>query len=168
MEFSSIGYFTKTHGVKGQLILRDEEDFETEGLNAFFLDANGGKAPYFIEELTEASQGLIIKLEEVDTIEKARALIKKTVYVETRFLLQKEEEATYIDFEVIDDKLGSLGKVTGTSDNGQQDLLSLNYKGKEIILPLVEELILKIDESAKIIWYSTPEGLIDIYLEESS
>jgi len=166
MEFSSIGYFTKTHGVKGQLILRDEEDFETEGLTAFFIDAGGGKAPYFIEELNEAAQGLIVKLEEVDTIEVAKTFIKKTVYVESRFLLEKEEESTYLGFEVIDERLGSLGLVTGTSDNGQQDLLSLNYQGKEIILPLVDDLVLKIDELAKTIWYRAPEGLIEIYLEE--
>jgi 16S rRNA processing protein RimM len=166
MEFSSIGYFTKTHGVKGQLILRDEEDFETQGLTAFFLDADGGKAPYFIEELTDAAQGLIVKLEEVDSIEQAKTFIKKTVYIESRFILEKEEEDSYIGFEVIDEQLGSLGLVTGTSDNGQQDLLSLSYKGKEVILPLAEELVLRIDEAAKIIWYRAPEGLIAIYLED--
>jgi 16S rRNA processing protein RimM len=166
MEFSSIGYFTKTHGVKGQLILRDEEDFETQGLTAFFLDADGGKAPYFIEELTDAAQGLIVKLEEVDSIEQAKTFIKKTVYIESRFILEKEEEDSYIGFEVIDEQLGSLGLVTGTSDNGQQDLLSLSYKGKEVILPLAEELVLRIDDTAKIIWYRAPEGLVAIYLED--
>lgn len=165
MEFSSIGFFTKTHGVKGHLILREEADFEVEGLTAFFIEADGSKAPYFIEEMNDAAQGLIVKLEEVDTVEAARAFLKKTVYVDSRFIIETEEEGSYLDYEVIDERLGSLGKVSGTSDNGQQDLLSLTYQNHEIILPLADELILRIDDAAKIIWYKAPEGLIEIYLE---
>ena len=46
-----------------------------------------------------------------------------------------------------------------------QDLVSLQYNGKEVILPIVPEFIEKIDEAAKLIYYKAPEGLIEIYLE---
>jgi 16S rRNA processing protein RimM len=165
MEFTDIGYFTKTHGVKGHLILRAEKDFETEGLTAFFCDSATGKAPYFIEEINDAAQGLIVKLEEINSVEEAKKYIKRSVYVESRFVIEEEEGPTYLDFEVIDHRLGSLGKVTGTSDNGEQDLLSVMYQGKEVILPVTEELVERIDMELKKIYYNAPEGLVEIYLE---
>lgn len=165
MELDAIGYFTKTHGVKGHLILRNEKDFELEGLQAVFLDSPTGKAPYFIQELKDAAQGLILKLEEVDAVEVAKKFIGKTVYIETRFIIENEAESNYLDYQIIEKRLGPLGKVLGTSDNGQQELLSVKYLNKEIILPLAEEFIEKIDDDAKIIWYTAPEGLIEIYLE---
>ena len=165
MEFKTIGSFIRTHGVKGQLILMEQNEFEVEGLQAFFLDAASGKEPYFITELRDAEQGLIVKLEGVDSVEVAKKLLKKPVYIDARFFIEEEEQLTYVGFELQDKRLGVLGKVTAGSNNGAQDLVSVLYKEKEIILPLVEEFIEKIDESKKIIFYDAPEGLIDIYLE---
>lgn len=168
MEFSAIGYFTKTHGVKGHLILRDESDFETEGLSAFFMDSATGKAPYFIEELNEAGQGLIVKLEEINAVEQAKKLVGKPVYVESNFIIETEEGPDYLGYKLIDAGHGEIGIVSGISDNGQQDLVSIRYKGREVILPLVDEFVDHIDDDKKEIHYAAPEGLIDLYLTDSA
>ena len=55
MEFSSIGFFTKTHGVKGHLILREEADFEVEGLTAFFIEADGIDGNLIVEIINNFS-----------------------------------------------------------------------------------------------------------------
>jgi 16S rRNA processing protein RimM len=41
------------------------------------------------------------------------------------------------------------------------------YKEKEIILPLVEDFIEKIDENEKKLFFNAPEGLIDVYLDDN-
>jgi 16S rRNA processing protein RimM len=169
MDLSSfIGYFTKPHGFKGHLILKIENDFDLDAATALFVETATGKAPYFVNEIKDANNGVIIGLEEVDSAEKAKPLIGKKIYVETKHLIKEEEGVEWLDYEVVDAELGSLGKVEGVSDNGQQILLSLTYKQREIILPLVEAFIEKVDEEKKILYFRAPEGLIDVYLGDST
>lgn len=168
MDLSLVGYFSKPHGYKGHLILKIEKDFDIDKANALFVETATGKAPYFISEIKDANNGLIVALEEIDSAEKAKPLIGKKIYAESKYLFKDEQGIEWMDYEVIDAALGSLGKVQGVSDNGQQLLLSLSYKGKEVILPLVEDFIEKVDEGNKVLHFKTPEGLIDVYLGEST
>ncbi len=168
MHVSAIGYFSKTHGVKGHLVLRAEADFETEGLTAVFCETATGKAPYFISEFRETNQGIIVKLEEINAVEQAKTLIGKQVYIDSKLLIAEEGDGDLIGFELIDENFGSLGKVSDVTNNGFQDLLTVNYKGKEVILPLVEEFIKSIDEDKKVISFLAPEGLIELYLADET
>ncbi|MDI1355093.1 MAG: hypothetical protein PSX36_09250 [bacterium] len=166
MDLLPIGYFSKTHGVKGHLILKDEASFSTEGLNALFIESATGKAPYFISEMRDTNTGLIVKLEDVDVVEKAKTLLGKKVFIDSNFVEEEEESSDWLGFELIDSKLGSLGAIKAVSSNGSQDLISVDYKGKEVILPLVDEFIIKMDEDTKKIWLRVPDGLIDLYLND--
>lgn len=169
MELTEIGYFSKTHGIKGQLILKTERDFDPEAVKAVFIESSTGKAPYFISEIKESNNGLIVSLEDVVAIEKAKLLLGKKVFVDA-VLVGEEEVSEWLGFEVIDKQYGSLGIITSSSDNGSQELINLLFKGKEIILPLVDDFIESVDEEAKKLYFNAPEGLIDVYLgdEESS
>lgn len=165
MELSQIGYFTKTHGVKGHLILKAEKSFFTDELKVLFIDSPSGKAPHFVNELKESNTGLIIGLEDVATVEKARLLLGKAVYVQSSLLDSDDEEFDWIGYTLVDKTFGVLGQVTGVSDNGQQLLLSVEYKGREVLLPLVEDFIEKIEEESRTLFFNAPEGLIELYLE---
>jgi 16S rRNA processing protein RimM len=167
MELTQVGYFSKTHGVKGHLIFKADKDFNTGDLKAIFIETATGKAPYFISELKESNNGLIIVLEDVDAVEKAKLLLNKAVYIDVVLLHEEAVEFDWTGFELIDKNFGSLGEISGMSDNGQQVLLSIRYKGKEVILPLVDDFIEKIDEEGKKIYFNAPEGLIEVYLEEN-
>ena len=164
MDLKEIGYFSKTHGIKGHLIFNCEADLYFEDVTAFFIDVSGNKAPYFISELKESGTGFIVLLEEANEIGKAKALVGKKIFVESKFVAKNEDEVDWVGFELIDKHFGSLGKITSMSDNGAQLLISVIYKEKEIILPLVEDFIEKINKKAKKIHFNAPEGLIDVYL----
>lgn len=164
MDLSQIGYFSKTHGVKGHLVLKSDRDFFAEELKAVFVESATGKAPYFVSEVKEAGKDIVIALEEVPSVEKARALVGKSVFIDTALLNEEEEGEDWTGFELIDKEHGSLGLIESVSDNGQQVLLSLQYKGKEVILPLVEAFIERIDGEAKKLYFCAPDGLIELYL----
>jgi 16S rRNA processing protein RimM len=168
MELASIGYFSKTHGVKGHLILRLEKDLDLDALKALFLESATGKAPHFISDLKESNNGLIVLLEDVTSVETARTLLGKKVFADEELLLEEEEDMNWIGFELIDKTYGSLGNIVGVSDNGQQLLLSLEFRGKEIILPMVDEFIGKVAVDEKKLYYNAPEGLIEVYLDEDA
>lgn len=166
MDLVEIGYFVKTHGVKGHLILKSEADFYIDEVNACFIEQGGSKAPYFISEIKESNQGIIVLLEDISAIEKAKALIGKKVFFDSKFVEENTFNEDWLGFELIDKHFGSLGSILAMSDNGSQVLVSINYNGKEVILPMVEDFIENLDEAGKKIHYNAPEGLIQLYLDE--
>jgi len=164
MEFVQVGYFSKTHGIKGQLILRLEKNFFIDEAKALLVETATGKAPFFISELKENKVGLIIALEDVETIEKAKTLLGKKVFIDEKLLAPEEEIPNLLGFELIDKTHGSLGNIIEVSDNGHQVLVTVHLRNKEVILPLVEDFIENMDENTKKIFYNAPQGLIDLYL----
>ncbi len=166
MDLIEAGYFSKAHGIKGALILKNQIDFNWEDLKVLFLEVAGGKAPYFVSSISKANQGFIVQLEDVDQIEKANYLLSKKIFIDALLLVEEEVENVWQDFDVIDKLKGRLGKVQTVSDNGSQKILEVEHKGKMVLLPFVDDLIERIDEGKKIIYYKAPAGLIDLYLEE--
>lgn len=43
--------------------------------------------------------------------------------------------------------------------------MQIDFNGKEILIPAVDEFFKEIDRQNKTIYIEAPEGLIDIYLE---
>ena len=42
----------------------------------------------------------------------------------------------------------------------------MDYKGKEVLIPVIPEIVLEADKEAKILNVNLPEGLLEVYLEE--
>ena len=166
MKLVFAGYFGKTHGLKGHLIFKTDNVLGIEKIKALFVEVAGNKVPYFINDVKESNNGFIVGLEEIDSVEKARQMVGKTVFADERFVEQEDPESGWLGFELIDKHYGSLGKIEDVSDNGQQLLVTVKYKGKEIILPLVDDFIEKVDEKKKTIFFVAPEGLIQLFIDE--
>ena len=163
MDLREIGYFSKTHGVKGHLILKVTQDFYYQDIKVMFTEVSGSKAPHFISSIESNAKNVIVKLEELSKVEEAQKMIGKKVFVDQEFV-DGVEEMDFIGYELIDRKAGSLGPILEVNDQGVQLLVTLKYQGKEVILPLVDELIESIDDENKKIVYQAPDGLIDMYL----
>lgn len=163
MNLIPVGYFSKTHGLKGHLILRTTSQFDSEKIKAFFIDMNGSQAPFFIEELNHFNDGFIVRLESVDTIEKAAKLKNMEVCVEDKFF-HAEIDFEYLDYTLIDKLKGEVGVIKELIDTPGNPLLRIENKGKEILLPFNTDFILKTVETKKQLFYNAPEGLIDLYL----
>ena len=57
-----------------------------------------------------------------------------------------------------------LGEISAVNDHGPQAIFIILFEGKEILIPVTDEIIKKIDRKNKTIKVETPEGLIEIYL----
>ncbi|WP_317169609.1 ribosome maturation factor RimM [Mucilaginibacter humi] len=112
--------------------------------------------------------GLFIP-EDVDTIEKAAAPVKKDIYLPNKLKPVKgEEDFTLYDLEgftVVDEDEGELGQITDIHEYPQQLVAAVTYKGCEVLFPLNEDIIVGIDVVKEILTVDLPEGLLDIYLE---
>ncbi len=69
-----------------------------------------------------------------------------------------------IDFKVMDEKKGEIGKIIDIIDNTSNPLLSIANGDQEILIPILDEIILDVNREDKSMTISAPEGLIDLYL----
>lgn len=162
MSLEEIGYFSKTHGLKGQLQLNVSKDFDIENCEALIVVLPSGQSPQFLNEFRENKNGFIVSLEDMDNIDKVKEFVGKKVMVNSDLIF--EEVTTFKGYRLIDSKHGDIGIIDEVEDTGANLILNITFKGKQILLPFNEELVSKIHDSAKIIHYNAPEGLIDMYL----
>jgi 16S rRNA processing protein RimM len=163
MQFKSVGYFSKTHGLKGHLVLFSQADFDFGSTTAIFIEQGGSQAPYFVEEMKPFNDGLLVKLEGINSIEEAGKLKNKTVLVDSTFV-EEEEEFEFLNYTLIDKQKGEIGKVEEFINDTGNPLLRINRAGQEILLPFNEDFIEKIKKKEKQILYNAPEGLLELYL----
>ena len=168
METEEIGYISKTHGLKGHVILRLNEliNIDEEGIKSIFLDINGSQVPYFIEECRPNNTGYIIKLETIDTVDTSKKLIGKKAFALPDFILENDESLKeFIGYAIIDSKLGNIGNIADVDEKTDNAIIKVIHPtGVEIILPFNDDFIIEIDDDLKTIEFNAPEGLIEMYL----
>ncbi len=165
-----LGYITKTRGLKGevQLYFQVDEPEHYYKLESVFLEINQKLVPFFISKISIQKSVAYIFFEDIDHIDKASPLLKKTLFVSEKLRPKAKKELT-LDrvqgFCIIDQELGEIGVINEILKMPQQLLASLTYQGHEVLIPLTEALITGINVARKEIEMSLPEGLIDLYLE---
>lgn len=169
-ETKEIGYISKVHGYKGDVLLNLIEGYEldVEEGDFLFLIHHDKPVPYLIERIAQHRLGLILHFEDVSNEDLAKRIVGTTVHAETDQVFLEEDFIDYSvleGFEIEDQNKGRIGKIVNVIDNGPNIILELDFNGKEIMLPYTEELIVKMDEENKVIHYNAPAGLIDMYLE---
>ncbi len=167
MNTEEIGYISKTHGLKGHVILRLNELVNIdENIKSIFLDLNGSQVPYFIEECRPNNTGYIIKLETIDVVETSKKLIGKKAFALPDFILDEDESLKeFIGYAIIDSKLGNIGNIADVDEKTDNAIIKVIHpSGVEIILPFNDDFIIEIDDDLKTIEFNAPEGLIEMYL----
>ena len=168
-DFYYFGKITKKFGYKGELVFTLEvDDIGTyQNLEFVFIEIHKKNIPFFIEKLSiRSDESLLVKLEDVDNPEKAQEFIGRALYLPVGMLPELEKEAFYFHeikgYEVIDANKGSLGTVGDVIEHPLQHLIQILKGEKEILIPLADEIIKKVDKKKRKIWIEAPEGLTDI------
>ncbi|WP_299105694.1 ribosome maturation factor RimM [uncultured Winogradskyella sp.] len=168
-----LGKIVSKYSFKGELLVKldtDEPDLY-DNLDAIFIDLKGNMVPFFVESSQLHKSNLLrLKFEEVDTEADADALMKTDLYLPLNLLPKLEGNKFYfhevIGFTIKDTNHGDVGILKGINDTTAQSLFEIDKDGIEILIPMNDEFIVKVDRENKTIEVSTPEGLIDLYLEE--
>jgi len=170
-DFFYLGIITKTFGYKGQVVvyLDTDEPEKYKTLEAVFVKEEEEMLPYMIEEfIYKGANQAIVRFADVDG-EKAKDLLKAELYLPLSFLPPLTGNKFYFHevtgFDVIDKEKGSIGKCVDFLEISRQPIMQIDYNGKEILIPAVDEIFETIDRENRIIFISAPEGLIDIYIE---
>ncbi len=168
-----LGKIVSKYSFKGELLIKLDTDEPGlyENLDAMFIDLRNNLVPFFIESSQLHKSDLLrIRFEDVDNEPDADALIKSDVYLPLEFLPKLEGNKFYfhevVGFKVEDINYGTVGTIVSINDSTAQALFEIDRDGIEILIPMNDEFINKIDRTNKTVFVETPEGLIDLYLEE--
>lgn len=163
-----IGQFVKPHGVNGEMALTVPETLDwTEDLDCLVCLMDGIPVPFFIESVREKSATvLLVKFEDVDSVEDTRRFIGVTVFMPRRFVVENgSDEMTwnnFLDWKVVDAGTGPLGTVAAVDDSTANILFLVRDGARERIIPANEEWIVALDRENCILTYDLPEGLADL------
>jgi len=171
MDYQYIGKLGGSHGLDGKLVLRHQLDGKNtwNKIKHVFVEVRRESyIPYFIEEQQVMNpEEILLKLDEVDTLELAKTLSGKKVFLEQEVFEKLQPKAVsvqMIGFRVVDETLGELGTIDDLYETPGQVVASLQYQSKEIMIPLIDSTIKHIDGAKKTITVSLPDGLLDVYL----
>jgi 16S rRNA processing protein RimM len=169
-EYFKIGKLVAVHGLKGELLLKHELGKKTslKGLQAIFIEEKKNSfLPLFIESAKIKSEAEIyIKLEGVKTREAAIKLGKKEIWVpkiDFKKFASKTAPASLLGYTIINNN-ESLGEILELIEQPHQLLCRLEIKGKEVLIPLHEESLKKVNHKKKEVLVELPDGLLEIYL----
>lgn len=167
-EVYKIGIFNKPHGIHGELQFTFTDDiFDRVEAEYIICLLDGIFVPFFIEEYRFRSDTTaLMKLEGVDTAERARMFTNVEVY----FPVKHADEATpdeltwnyFVGFRMEEIHHGHLGEVTDVDDSTLNTLFIVDRQGEELLIPAQEDFIVDIDQKHKVITVDLPQGLLNL------
>ena len=167
-----LGKIVKKYSFKGELLAKLDTDEPAiyENLDAIFIDLNSTLVPFFVEKSQLHKSNLLrLKFDDINNEEDAEALLKSDLYLPLDLLPKLEGDKFYfheiINFQLVDENFGYVGIIRGVNDSTAQALLEVDREGIEILIPINDDFIKKIDRVNKNITVNTPKGLIELYLD---
>ena len=167
----SIGYTKKPHALKGEIKLQVEERYIEDLLNAelLMIDIKGKKTPFFIEDV-RIGNNIIAKFEDVNTPEAALSIAVKEIFLREEDILPDDEREIEIFTEpyahCLDFKIFNQGKEIGVVleliEYPQQQMALIKYQNRDVLVPLNEHFIKKLDNKKKEIIMDLPDGILDL------
>ncbi len=167
-DFLPAGLITRTHGIRGKLIIRLEgtEADDIPEKEWVVIEIDGLPVPFFISEIHELTEDKItVAFDNITTEPDARKLVGCKIYVNKKSLSDRtkklHERKSIIGYTVHDKKLGIIGTVVEIIDISGNPVIRV-IGNKELMVPYHKDLMLKISHKDKLLQVMMPEGLLEI------
>ncbi len=166
-----IGHTRKAHGVHGELHVQVVPRYLEDLLQVefIFLELPDGLVPFRVESV-RMDRWPILKLEDVELRDEALPLTSRPLLLAEKDLIPDDQRQLEVDtlafawaegYTLIDERLGRIGRIEEVREFPQQEMAIISYKKRELLVPLHQALISKVDEQQRQLWMRLPIGLID-------
>lgn len=125
--------------------------------------------PFFISSLQINGKKGILILKDVDSIDAASELNSCTLLLPISQLPKLGKDQFYyhevIGYTIVDTVKGHLGVLNQVLSGGKSGSDIDDIPGKEVLIPINEEIVSHADHDKKEVHVSLPDGLLEIYLK---
>jgi 16S rRNA processing protein RimM len=131
-----------------------------------YLEKEGSFEKHDVESLRFDRNSHFLKLEGIDTLERADSLAGLEIYVPEEDF-GPLENGNYYHFQIIGSAVltragEGLGTVKSLLSAGDETILVVDRGGREILIPFTKSICLDVDTSARQIRVDLPDGLLDL------
>jgi 16S rRNA processing protein RimM len=170
-DFFYLGKILKPFGSKGHLlaVLDVDDPSKYRKIGSVFLGIGHDRVPFMVESVSlKQANRAVFKFEDVDSASDASIFQGKELFLPIAMLPPLKGKKFYYHeikgFAVIDKNHGPIGIADNVIETPHQALLQVKFNDREILVPLINEIIVKVDRVNRELHIKAPEGLIEIYL----
>ena len=165
MEFLEVGKIINTHGLRGDVKVIPwtdmPEDFEE--IPVVYIRRKNDDEQLTVSKIKYQKNNLIVKFKELNDINQAEKYKGLVLYANRENLWELEEGVYYIaDLIGLDvyDESGKIGVLADVFNTGANDIYEVRREGKKnLLLPVIDEVVREIDLENKRITVHVMEGL---------
>ena len=163
--YIAVGRIVKTHGVAGELSVAQTTSFALDALlgkEVWVVPPVRIAKPYRVSEVRPGPKGPLVTLEGVDDIAHGREMVGASICVPSddvplEILVENED---LVGYRVIDVDRGDLGVIDEIIVTGANDVWVVHGPLGEVLLPVIEEVVLEVDDDAGTISVRLLPGLL--------
>jgi 16S rRNA processing protein RimM len=166
-----LGKVVSKYSFKGEVLVKIDTDEPEiyENMESVFVSIGNNLVPFFIDRCRLHKSTLLrIDFEEVKDESAADRILGAELYLPLTMLPKLSGNKFYfhevIGFTLIDQVHGNIGIIQSINDSSSQVLFEAKKGDKELLIPITDEIIIKVDRETKTIHVTTPEGLVELYL----
>ena len=161
-----VGYLRRAHGLRGEMVMEVHTDFPERLKPQTKVFVGEDYQPMTIAAVRGHNEGLLIKLDGLDTPEAASRYRNQSVYVTAADRPKLPEGRYYhhelIGFDVVDDEQNRIGALSEIMQTGANDVyVVVRPDGSEVLFPVVSSVVLSIETGHRLIRVHVPDGLIE-------
>jgi 16S rRNA processing protein RimM len=163
------GKISKPYGLRGEvnIFLESEAGKHIEPDTPLFIDIDGQRVPFFVEEVGLLSnEQAIVKFGFIDTLEAAREVAGCALYFDGHLQFDSseagEDQARLIGYTASDREHGLLGKIVDYLPHPMNPMFVIQSDSKELMIPAVQDFIDQINPETESIHFILPEGLTEL------
>lgn len=165
--FVPVGRVVKTHGLKGEVSVAAATGTPfllQDGLELWVIPpAPGVPRTLTVSGVRQGPKGPLVSFSEITTIDGAATIAGRELLARAEDLPETaldEMEPEIEGYSVTDTRHGSLGEVTDTIITGANDVWVVEGPFGEVLIPVIDDVVLEIDDEARSITVTLLEGLL--------
>ena len=164
-----LGVISSTHGIKGDLVCYIDADDPARysNLEEVYIAFAEKLVPYAVQGIKLNGTRGMLHLTGIDSLTDAESFRGCELLLPLTQLPDPGEQRFYIHeafgFEVHDKTHGLVGRLHGIVEMPGAPLGQIKQEGKIILVPMVKEILDKIDRENKRLYVNLPEGLLELY-----
>src|ERR1700730_17953280 len=169
-KYRNIGKIVSGFGLKGEMIIQHHlgKKIAVSKIKVIFLEQKKEELlPYFVETVRKKGDDeLYLKLEGIDSKEAASKYLRREVWMKEEEIhahTQKNNPIGWVGYRVLDQGK-DLGPILEVIEQPHQVLCRLEIDAKEVLIPINEQTLQKIDHKTKALLLTLPDGLLEVYL----